>query len=369
MKYWVPVFFIIILLALLIGGNIYLANRFHKFFPVLSYRMYLWIFLGIGVVMITGLILFLGSASPVGRIVFSVCSVLASLFLYLLLSVALVDIINIFVKLNPSVNGVIAVGLSLIVLGCGIWSASTLRVKEVIIPVHGLSKEIRAVQLTDIHLGTFRGKKYVERVVRKVNELHPDVVFNTGDLFDSKVRIEENGILNPFKQIEAPHYFVEGNHDQYAGINKVVHLLKESGVIVLRNEVMDYDQLQIIGLNHMRPDNESFDIHAEKGETIKDVLARLPIDTARPTVLLHHGPSGLHYANEKNVDLMLSGHTHGGQMFPFTLIAKLMFGYNNGLYDYENMKIYVSPGLGSVFAPLRVGTRSEITLLRLVPES
>ncbi len=232
----------------------------------------------------------------------------------------------------------------------------------------GLSKEVKAVHLTDIHLGHYWGRKQLEKVVRKTNELRPDVVFNTGDLFDARSRLGED-VLVPFKDIQVPHYFVEGNHDKYVGVDEITALLKNIGVQVLENEISNFNELQIVGLKHMLADNESFDMHAEEGEeTIKGILSSLPIREDKPTILLHHSPDGAKYADEKKIDLLLSGHTHGGQFFPFNILAGwLFFKYNAGIYRYNGLTISVSEGIGTFFAPLRIGTNSEILLYRLIP--
>jgi len=118
----------------------------------------------------------------------------------------------------------------------------------------------------------------------------------------------------------------------------------------------------------MLADSDSFDIHATNDSTtVKSVMQSLEIEPERPLIVLHHRPDGIPYMADGGADLLLTGHTHAGQMFPFTLIAKWMFGYNKGLYQYEEMYIYVSQGLGTFFSPIRFGTQSEITLLRLMP--
>lgn len=118
----------------------------------------------------------------------------------------------------------------------------------------------------------------------------------------------------------------------------------------------------------MIPDLETYDPHATGDSgTIKDALNSLNIKENIPTIVLHHRPDGVQYMQAKGANLLLAGHTHAGQIFPFTFIAKLLFGYNSGLYKYETMDIYVSEGIGTLFAPIRLGTSSEMTLIRLVP--
>ncbi|WDF66941.1 metallophosphoesterase [Sphingobacterium oryzagri] len=252
----------------------------------------------------------------------------------------------------------------------GVWNAYTIQVKELTIPVVGLKREIRAVHITDAHLGNFRGKDEVEKIVRKIKELHPEIVFNTGDMFDSKSHFTDgNDVLEAFRSLNAPHYFVYGNHDEQVGIEEVIKQMKSANAIVLQNEISFFGELQIIGLNNMLADRHTFDIHSTAAsETIADVMHELEIKQDAPTIVLHHRPDGVKYMQQKDVDLLLAGHTHGGQLFPFTFIAKLMFGYNNGLYRNGTMQIYVSEGTGTIFTPIRLGTKSELTLLKLIPK-
>lgn len=177
-------------------------------------------------------------------------------------------------------------------------------------------------------------------------------------------------MLSPFQYLQAPHYFVEGNHDQAVGIEKVIPLIEEQGVHFLRNQVTSAGPIQLIGFNNMSKDSVSFDLHTIPGEeTIFGVVKEMEIDSTKPTIALHHRPEGGEYLAPKGVDLLLAGHTHGGQMFPFTLIAKQMYPHLDGLYSFQNLSIYVSEGIGTIFFPIRIGTQSEITLIHLTPKS
>lgn len=310
------------------------------------------------------------AANTIGMIVNAISSFWMISLFYLTLTIAIVDIVSLAVKLKPQIRKVLSFGIFTIIMIYGIFTAYHLKVKEVTIPIDGLTKEIRAILITDVHLGNYRGKNYLEKIVNKAIELNPDVIFNTGDLFDNINHFHAGtNVLEPFGKFTVPHYFVDGNHDQYVGANKVFELVKEVGVITLQNEVADYGELQIIGLNNMAKDSISFDLHTVPGsETIKSVLENLEIDENRPTLVLHHRPDGVEYMQPKGVDLLLSGHTHAGQLFPFTIVTKFMFQYNKGLYSYENMKVYVSEGAGTIFFPFRIGTHSEITLIKLIPK-
>jgi len=211
-------------------------------------------------------------------------------------------------------------------------------------------------------LGNLWGKGYADKIVRKIKSLNPDVVFNTGDMFDSKAHFGNTSVLSSFNGLNVPHYFVYGNHDVDVGIDNVINEMQNANINVLLNEIAHFGELQIIGLRNMAKDENTFEIHAKPGdETIKSVMAQLPIEENRPTIVLHHRPDGVEYMQEKGVNLLLAGHTHAGQIFPFSLLAKLMFGYNSGLYQYKTMNIYVSEGTGTIFLPVRFVTRNEVT--------
>ncbi len=285
------------------------------------------------------------------------------------LSVIVIHLLSIFIKLQPVQFGYLATGLAVLITSISIWNATYIRDTKVDIPISGLTKEIKAVHLTDIHIGHFWGIKFLQRVVDKTNAQKPDVVFITGDFFDGRVRLSEKN-LEPLKQITVPIFFVEGNHDGYTGTREIKSMLRKIGIHVLENELAHYADIQIIGLDHMRPDRDTYNMHASPDvATIKDVLPTINTDTNKPTILLHHSPDGIKYANQYGIDLYLAGHTHAGQMFPANILAKYLFDYNRGLHDYKGTKIFVSEGVGTFGPPMRLGTKSEIVTLILKPKN
>jgi len=370
MRYIGVILFLIVILALIAGVIIYLSNRCALFFPAIPKKAWVWTFIALFVVAFLCMSVFATTANPIGKGVFIFGGIAISVFIFLFLSVAVTDLINLVFRFSPQMRGVLSVGLASLLTIYGVWNAYTIKVKEITIPIKGLTQEVRAVHLSDVHLGNLRGKREADKIVRKIKELHPDVVFNTGDMFDSKAHFGEGkDVLSAFRTLDIPHYFVYGNHDDHVGVNEVIAQMKNAGATVLLNELTRFGELQIIGLNNMLPDKDSFDMHTTgDSETIADVLNGLEIVENRPTIVLHHRPDGVNYMQEKGADLLLAGHTHAGQIFPFTFIAKLMFGYNRGLYKYETMDILVSEGTGTIFAPVRLGTSSQMVLIRLVPE-
>jgi uncharacterized protein len=367
MKQFIPIIFLIIFLGILISANIYLSRRFSFFFNINNVKV-LYVISGLLTVsMITGVIANSNSVSNAGSIFYITAGLLMGVLLYLLLSTITIDILRLFTNFKPVVYGVLVISITLALSIYGVWNSYNLKVNKIDIHIEQLNKSVKIMHLSDIHLGHFRGKNWLEHIVKKTNENNVEAVFITGDLFDGRINLN-NSTLDPLRKLNAPVYFVEGNHDNYSGIQTIKKHLRETGVIVLENELTMLGELQIIGLNHMLADTDAVNMHpGSNSQTIRSVLPQLNINEELPSILLHHSPDGIKYANDSGINVYLAGHTHAGQLFPITYIAKLIFPYNKGLHNYNNTKIFVSQGAGTFGPPMRIGTESEITLINLMP--
>ncbi len=288
-------------------------------------------------------------------------------FLFCLLVACLsVDIIHLFVHLSSRTWGISAFSVALILAIWGMGFSMQPKIKHITLPIANSTQPTTIVHLTDIHLGQMRGKRNLQTIVDKTNAQTPDIVVITGDLYDASYNLNSE-TLAPLRELKAPVYFVEGNHDIYVDSPRIKQLLREVGVRVLENEVVIEHGIQLIGLDYLRADEHTPDkMHVPtKPETIQSVLNRLPIDTALPTVALHHNPIGAEYFAQHGVDLYLAGHTHGGQFYPLIWINDIGFQYNRGLYKHDDMYVYVSPGTGATAMPLRLGEPAEITVITL----
>ena len=353
--------------GLLIGANIYLPQRFAWFFSIESNWWIYILSVSITFFMIAGLMPFSNSTSKSGSFIYRTAAITLGAMLYVLISVLLVDFVRLFTDWAPLTYGLLATSLALSISIYGIWNSTNLRTTTIEIPVNGLDKDILTMHLSDIHIGHFRGKKFLQKIVDQVNRHKPDAVFITGDLFDGRIKLSES-ILDPLEELKVPLFFVEGNHDLYTGVKVIKALLRKIGAIVLENEMVLWNGVQIVGLNHMRADDESMNIHASmNAPTIKHVLSKLSIQKDQPSILLHHSPDGIEYANEHGIDLYLSGHTHAGQLFPINYFSDWLFTYNKGMHRFNGTTLYVSEGAGTFGPPMRVATKSEITLVKLRP--
>jgi len=221
------------------------------------------------------------------------------------------------------------------------------------------SGELNIVMASDMHFGYLSGKNHAIRMVEEINALKPDIVLFPGDIIDDDIVPYKNkGIGEILAKIEAPYgvYASLGNHDRFKGeMNELIELLEESNMNVLYDETVTLDGwLTLIG----RKDK----IDSERAE-----LSALMTDADHSTsvILLDHQPYALDIAQQQGVDLMLSGHTHRGQIAPAHLITQRLFENDWGHLQKEQFHSIVSSGYGFWGPPIRIGSRSEIVQIHV----
>jgi len=217
-----------------------------------------------------------------------------------------------------------AVGISIYAL----INAMTINIRKLKID---LGKKIRLVQWSDLHIGSVKGFGYLKRIIDKTNKLKPDILVITGDLFDSNVILKKD-MMKIINRIKAPIYFVTGNHELYEGIDDVIKVLSRTKVKILRDESVNIKGIQFIGIDF-----------SDDRKYLEKVLPTFKIK--KPSVLLMHSPDSVEYASRSGIDLMLSGHTHNGQIFPFNVFVRMFYRYVVGLHKIGNMFLNISPGL------------------------
>jgi len=272
---------------------------------------------------------------------------------------------------GPSFDRVIAAVVCLLGVGAGAVAVSQAlrppRVRTLTVRLEGLPEALRGftiVQLTDIHAGSTIGRAFLEDVVRRTNDLDPDVVAITGDLADGPVS-SLRGEVEPLRGLRARHgvFFVTGNHEYYSGVVPWLAFLTRLGIRVLRNERVSVEhlgaKLDIAGVDDWMATGMS----PGHGPDLRRALAGR--DVHRTLVLLAHEPKQIFEAAELGVSLQLSGHTHGGQIFPFNYFVRLQQPYIRGLHEHGGTQLYVSPGTGYWGPPMRLGVPGEITRIVL----
>lgn len=236
------------------------------------------------------------------------------------------------------------------------------------IPIAKLPQEFdgfRIVQISDIHAGLTIKRDFIETIAEEIKKLSPDLIAFTGDMADGSVPHLKND-LQPLAEVYAPHgkFFVTGNHEYYSGADQWVAHARDMGYDVLMNEhrmvTKNGASFVLAGVTDYGGGGFS---PAHKSDPTK-ALAGAPADSAK--ILLAHQPRTLFHVNDLDLDLVLMGHTHGGQFFPWNLVATIGQPFIKGLNKYNDRTwAYVSKGTGYWGPPVRVGARSEITVLTL----
>jgi predicted MPP superfamily phosphohydrolase len=244
------------------------------------------------------------------------------------------------------------------------------RVVEIEVPIAGLPPAFHGysiVQISDIHVGPTIKRGYLNAIVTKVNALRPDAIAITGDLVDGSV--PRLGLHTaPLARLAARDgaFFVTGNHEYYSGAEAWIAEMRRLGLTVLINQHVvrerDGDALMIAGV----PDFMAHHFFESHRSDPHAAAAGAP-DNVKVRILLAHQPRSATAAAEAGFDLQLSGHTHGGQFFPWNLFVPLQQPFVAGLDRLESMWIYTSRGTGYWGPPKRFGAPSEITRVRLVP--
>jgi predicted MPP superfamily phosphohydrolase len=296
---------------------------------------------------------------------------MAFVFLFFFLSLSLDIIRYLAVFFYPGAKSIpfktiffgMAIFLSFALVVYGFFDAQRIRVKnlevktEHFLPNNG---SLRIVQISDVHVGLIIRQERIQRLLDTVRQVNPDILVSTGDLLDGEL---DNVMpeAERFISIKPPFgkYAIMGNHEYYAGITRSLKFTKEAGFEVLRDEVRQVAGISIFGAD---------DITAARIGPRKNKLAFDELLSSSHgqefVLLLKHQP----FVNQKeNFNLQLSGHTHGGQIFPFRFITRLFFKNNYGYYELgKNKSLYVSRGTGMWGPPVRIFAPPEITVIDLI---
>ncbi len=260
---------------------------------------------------------------------------------------------------RPLIAGVLF-ALALITAIYGLLNARWIRVRRVPVKLPNLPPSWRgrtALLLSDLHLGNVNGLGFCRRIAALAARLHPDVIFCPGDLFDG-TKADPDRLAAPFKDLSPPFgiYFSIGNHEEFGNTDQYIQALNRAGVHVLNNKKVTIDGLHILGVPY--------------ADSTYPIRLRATLEALRPpqgqaSILLNHAPNRLPTVEQAGISLQLSGHTHGGQLFPFTWFTRLVFGeFTTGLQSFGPLRVYTSTGAGTWGPPMRVGTHSEVVLLR-----
>lgn len=249
------------------------------------------------------------------------------------------------------------------VLGVVIYSlinASKIQIKNIEVKINNLPtawQNKKIVEISDLHLGPWYDKNFVYKIVDLINQQEPQAVFIVGDYFDG-MKLKSADFAEPLKVINAYNgvYAVIGNHDYMFGADETEKQLTNNNVQVLRDDIISVQGLEIIGAEYRGPE-------ASNERTYLPVLAK---HQASPSIMLAHEPVLIDEVRDAKIDLLLCGHTHKGQLWPFTYLPMYFFQrFTYGLQQAGDLQIYTSSGVGTWGPPMRVGSKSEIVVITL----
>ncbi|MDD2653211.1 MAG: metallophosphoesterase [Sulfurimonas sp.] len=232
--------------------------------------------------------------------------------------------------------------------------------KNITLTLDDFPSSLKIVQLSDLHITPKVNLHHLEEMVEQINQINPDLVLFSGDILQSAAHKVQKQ-LESFRSLRAKSYYVTGNHDIVYGAKNLQIIMQESGVELLDNTIVHLDiqgvKLQLAGLG----DRYSF-MRGINRDT-KKLFASLHPEL--PTILLAHQPKDVSLIGESRVDLQLSGHTHGGQIYPFSLLVKLAQPYFSGVYKHNKTTLYVNNGIGYWGVQIRYKAPREIAVLTI----
>jgi len=268
-------------------------------------------------------------------------------------------------QLSPGKRKIVLASLSLIALNtvaAGWLLAQNVVIKNFEVKNQKIGQYTRVVQISDIHFSRVIDERFAEKIVPMINDLKPDLVLFTGDYMDKGIENPEK-IAEIMNKIEAPmgKFAISGNHEFITGYFDCIDFIEKNGFEFMDGRVENIGRNIVIG-GVMDRSAESSNVYYHEDSKVLNQF-----QSGNFNIYLKHRPE-LEDGDSSHFDLMLSGHTHGGQIFPFTLLVKIFNRYLAGLYELEGgAKLYVSRGTGAWGPPVRFGATPEITLIELKP--
>ncbi|MFZ5390936.1 MAG: metallophosphoesterase [Patescibacteria group bacterium] len=260
---------------------------------------------------------------------------------------------------NFSVIGVVLFVLAMLLSLFGLYNSQNIKIKQYQVSWDNLPVDWRGqkvVLLADSHLGNIYGVGKSVKIVKLVNSLKPAAVFIPGDFYDGPPA-DYAALVEPWKNLQAPWgvYFSNGNHEEFGDSLPYTKALTGAGITVLNNKMVEVNGLQIAGLTFKDSNNL---------DGLSKLMSGLNLDKSKPTLLLKHAPLVVDMATEAGADLVLSGHTHVGQMWPFNYITRAVYkGLDYGWHKVGKGQLITTSGVGTWGPPQRLGSSSEIVVI------
>jgi predicted MPP superfamily phosphohydrolase len=356
--------------SILFLGHWFFYRTLVRFFGLVNPAMVLTLKVALGLLsvslVLTSLLAFRHYNLPVRFLYTAAASWLGIFYLFILaaiLSWILYGSAKLFhLPLDRKILIEILMGIALMASLYGFINSGVIRTHRMSLQLPDLPSQWRgktAVWVSDTHLGQVRNYGFAQQIAAMVQNLHPDILFIGGDLYDG-VAVDLDKVIEPFSKISPPYgtYFITGNHEEFFDNAEYLQAVRRAGMRVLYNERVGLDGLRIIGVDYSDSRNK---------ERFRTILQKMGIDRHRPSILLKHAPLHLEVAKEEGISLQLSGHTHHGQVFLFQWITSRVYhGYDYRLKWFGNLLVYTSSGAGTWGPPMRIDTTPEIVVIKFL---
>ena len=367
MKAW-PVLGIIFIQAILLSAHWFIYRTFVDFWYPPDSATELWL-RDVAIVLafsfVAAALLGFRFSNPMVRAFYFLASFWLGLLDYFFLAACLcwpIDLLLRRMAAEPLRHGTAGAlfGFAFLVGIYGFLNARWVRLRRITVTLPNLPQTWRgrtAVLASDLHLGNLNGLRFSRRIATSIAKLNPDIVFIPGDLFDGS-GADPDRLVAPFRDLKPPLgvFYVTGNHEEFGHAEHYTQPIARAGVRVLVNEKVTVEGVKILGIPY---GDSTYPLR------VKATLENLKSETGDPAILLLHAPTRLPLVEQAGVSLQLSGHTHNGQLFPFTWLTRRVFGkFTYGLQSFGALSVYTSSGAGTWGPPMRVGTTPEIVQIR-----
>ena len=362
-------------------GNLYLGFRIGHWFGKFYNKVKLWWFVPVYLLIPFAMFYLMfyvqrGSVSPSIKLLGNYWM---GIYIYLIIFVFIIDLcllIRLLIKRRKSpplsFRQLIAAGISVVVFVAGFMVYGTLHARTIIVNRYEIAisksadvEQISVALISDIHLGNLVGLNQINKIVNRLNEIKPDLVLWAGDIFDNNMDAVEkqNEIISVLRTVQPKYgsYAVFGNHDSWNSVYEVKTFLNAAGITLLVDEVAEIGGIYLIG-RHYRTSGRS----AGENNSLKTMdKLTAEIDMNRPVFVLEHRPNSINEIKNEKADVLFCGHTHAGQYFPANIATMLEYPLYYGHKKFDNTHVFVTSGAGVWGVPIRIGTDSEIMLVRV----
>jgi len=352
------IFGFIVFVCLIYFCNLFVVFIFYKFilFKSLTFFGFLYPLISFGILGILTYFSFL-----INEYIYSLFYLITMLYAGFLLNCLNFDFIFILLLLFCSLNNFLINLIILIVFPIllsiyGYYHAKNPIVERITLKYKGFNNKKTILHLSDIHLGAIYKKEFIEKIVAKINELNPNVVVITGDFADGSLQVKTEWI-KPFDSLTIPILFITGNHTAMHGKDKLLKTIEETNIKYIGNINYEVEGINFIGIDY------EYNIRRRLQELSPYIKNNIP------NVALYHIPLiKPEELKNYNIFLLLTGHTHGGQVLPLQIFAYLANQCFSGLYEWNKHYIFVSTGIGTAGMPMRIGSNAVYSLITIEDE-